>query len=268
MSDSLLKRVIVVLVEPQDPINIGATIRAMKNMGADKLRLVRPVAYDPFRLIGVAHDTHEIIESIEHFDSLAEAIGDCVRIAGFTARRRAARREIVNAADAADDLLGFAEQGNVAIVFGREDKGLANDDLDLAQRVVTIPTTDHASLNLAQAVLIALYELHTRANDATRKLAPPSKLTDPPTSERLEMLFADAYRALEAIAFFKTRNEEHVMRSLRSIIYRAQPDGRETDFLRAMSIEVLRTIDRERKGLGLRNSGVLTDDTDGGTDAH
>jgi tRNA/rRNA methyltransferase/tRNA (cytidine32/uridine32-2'-O)-methyltransferase len=97
-------------------------------------------------------------------------------------------------------------------------------------------------------VLIALYELHTRANDATRKLAPPSKLTDPPTTERLELLFTDAYRALEAIDFFKTRNEEHVMRTLRSLVYRAQPDSRETDFVRAVSIEVLRTIDRVRKG--------------------
>ncbi len=247
MPESRLNRIRVVLYEPQDPINIGATVRAMKNMGVSHLRLVRPVAYDPSRLIGVAHDTHEIIEAIEHFDTLEAAIADCVRVAGFTARRRAARREIVTPAEAAEDLLGFAEQGSVAIVFGREDKGLSNEALDLAQRVVTIPTTDHASLNLAQAVLIALYELHLRADDATRKLAPPSKLTDPPTSERLEMLFADAYRALEAIAFFKTRNEEHVMRSLRSIIYRAQPDGRETDFLRAMSIEVLRTIERERR---------------------
>lgn len=247
MPESILRNVRVVLVEPQDPINIGATIRAMKNMGADKLRLVRPVAYDPYRLIGVAHDTEEIIEGIEHFDTIEDAIKDCVRVAGFTARRRAARREIVNASAAADDLVTFAEQGSVAIMFGREDKGLPNEALDLAQRVVTIPTTDHASLNLAQAVLIALYELHLRANDATRRLEPPKKLTDPPTSERLEMLFSDAYRALEAIAFFKTRNEEHVMRSLRSLIYRAEPDGRETDFLRAMSIEVLRTIDRERK---------------------
>jgi tRNA/rRNA methyltransferase/tRNA (cytidine32/uridine32-2'-O)-methyltransferase len=250
MSESRLSRVRVVLYEPQDPINIGATIRAMKNMGVSQLRLVRPVAYDPYRLIGVAHDTQEIIEAIQEFETLESAIGDCIRVAGFTARRRAARRGIFTPAQAADNLLSFTEQGSVAIVFGREDKGLPNEALDLAQLVVTIPTTDHASLNLAQAVLIALYELHLRADDATRALAPPSKLTDPPTSERLEMLFADAYRALEAIAFFKTRNEEHVMRSLRSIIYRAQPDSRETDFLRAMSIEVLRTIDRERRAAG------------------
>jgi len=248
--ESKLQNAVVVLYEPLDPINIGATIRAMKNMGVSQLRLVRPVAYDPSRLIGVAHDTHEIIEAIQHFDTLEAAVADCVRVAGFTARRRAARRGIVTPAQAADDLLEFAEQGSVAVMFGREDKGLPNEALDLAQKVVTIPTTDHASLNLAQAVLIALYELHLRADDATRTLAPPSKLTDPPSSERLEMLFADAYRALEAIAFFKTRNEEHVMRSLRSIIYRAQPDGRETDFLRAMSIEVLRTIERERRAAG------------------
>jgi TrmH family RNA methyltransferase len=244
---TLLQRVIVVLVEPLDPINIGTTIRAMKNMGAEKLRLVNPVAYDPYRLIGVAHDTHEIIEGIEHYDSVQAAVGDCVRVAGFTARRRAARRGIINAAEASDDLLQFAGEGNVALMFGREDKGLPNEALDLAQLVVTIPTTDHASLNLSQAVLIALYELHTRANDATRKLAPPSKLADPPTSELLEMFFTDARRALEAIAFFKTRNEEHVMRSLRSLVYRAAPDSREVDFIRAMSIEVLRTIDRVSK---------------------
>ena len=247
---SRLRQIKVVLVEPQDPINIGATIRAMKNMGVFQLRLVNPVAYDPFRLIGVAHDTHEIIEAIQHFDTVEAAIADCVRVAGFTARRRAARRGIVTPKEAAEDLIDFAEHGNVAVMFGREDKGLPNEALDLAQVVVTIPTTDHASLNLAQAVLIALYELHLRSDDATRMLAPPSKLTDPPTSERLELLFGDAYKALEAIAFFKTRNEEHVMRSLRSIIYRAQPDGRETDFLRAMSIEVLRTIDRERRSAG------------------
>lgn len=247
MSASRLEAVRVVLYEPQDPINIAATIRAMKNMGVDKLRLVRPVAYDPSRLVGVAHDTQEIIDAVEHFDDLRSALADCVRVAGFTARRRAAKRQVLTPRDAAADLLEFAEQGSVAILCGREDKGLPNEALDLAHTVVTIPTTGHASLNLAQAVLIALYELHVAAADATRRLAPPRKAADPPTSEQLELLYADAKRALTEIAFFKTRNDEHVMRSLRSIIYRAAPDGREVDLLRAMSIEVMRTIERERR---------------------
>jgi TrmH family RNA methyltransferase len=234
------------LYEPLDPINIGATVRAMKNMGARQLRLVRPVAYDPQRLIGVAHDTQEIIDGIEHFDDLESALADCVRVAGFTARRRAAKRAVVDPPTGAEDLLSFAPRGPVAVLFGREDKGLPNEALDLAHIVVTIPTTEHASLNLAQAVLLALYHLHVLSADATRQLAPPRKAADAPTSEQLEMLFADAHRALTEMRFFKTRNDEHVMRSLRSMVYRAAPDGREVDLLRAMAIEVLRTIDRER----------------------
>jgi|SRR5688500_14632495 len=246
MSSSRLSNVRVVLYEPLDPVNIAGAVRAMKNMGVHRLRLVRPVAYDPGRLIGVAHDTEEIIDAIEHFDDLETAISDCVRVAGFTARRRAAKRQVLNPPDAATDLLAFADSP-VAMLFGREDKGLPNEALDLAHTVVTIPTTEHASLNLAQAVLIGLYELHVAAADATRRLAPPRKAADPPTSAQLEMLFSDAHRALTEIAFFKTRNDEHVMRSLRSLIFRAVPDGREVDLLRAMALEVMRTIERERR---------------------
>ncbi len=244
---SRLSAVNVVLYEPQDPVNIAGCARAMKNMGVSRLRLVRPIAYDVQRLIGVAHDTIDIVESIQHYDTLDEALVDCVRIAGFTARRRAAKREVVTPEIAASDVLSFTEYGPVALLFGREDRGLPNDALDRAHVVVTIPTTEHASLNLAQAVLIALYELHLASGDATRELAPPKKLAEAPTTEQLENLFADASRALEAIAFFKTRNEEHVMRSVRSLVFRATPDGREVNFLRAMAIEVLRTIDRVKR---------------------
>ena len=244
MTESRLSPVRVVLFEPQDPVNVAATVRAMKNMGVSRLRLVRPVAYDRSRLSGVAHDTAEILDAIEHFDDLQSAIGDCVRVAGFTARRRAAKREVLSPMSSARDLLEYSSHGPVALLFGREDKGLPNDALDLAHVVVTIPTTMHASLNLAQAVLIALYELHLAAADATRKLAPPRKAADPPTSAQFDLLFSDAETALREIAFFKTRNEEHVMRSLRSIVFRAAPDGRELDLLRAMAIEVVRTIER------------------------
>lgn len=243
-SATRLSAVRVVLFEPQDPVNIAAAVRAMKNMGVSQLRLVRPVAYDPLRLAGVAHDTLDIIEAIQTFDNLPSAVADCVRVAGFTARRRAAKREVVAPGQAAADLLEFGKNGPVALVFGREDKGLANESLDLAHLVVTIPTTHYASLNLAQAVLIALYELHLASADATRVLAPPRKAANPPTSSQFDLLFADAHRALEEIAFFKTRNSEHVMRSLRSLVFRAAPDARELDLLRAMSIEVVRTIDR------------------------
>src|SRR3954465_11418536 len=255
-SSSILSAVRVVLYEPQDPVNIAATIRAMKNMGCANLYLVRSVPYDPWRLEGIAHDTGDIIERIKDCDTIEEALDGCVRVAGFTARRRAAKRDLTTPRAASAELLDFAREGPVAVLFGREDKGLPNEILDRAHVVVTIPTTNHASLNLAQAVLIALYELHLPAPaelpppaaDATRPLAPPRKDAPPATSEEYEKLFADTERGLYAIDFFKTRFHEHIMRSVRTLFYRAAPDSRELALLRAIFIEIVRTIERVTRG--------------------
>jgi len=244
MAESLLSSVVVVLYEPQDPVNIAGTIRAMKNMGIGRLRLVRPVEYEAVRLEGIAHGTMDLIERIEHFDSFDEAVADCVRVAGFTARRRAAKLRVVDPKAAAAELLAVANEGPVALAFGREDSGLPNAVLDRVYTTVTIPTTGHASLNLAQAALIGFYELHLAAADATRTLAPPRKDAPPPTNEQLEQFFADAERSLSAIEFFKTRYPEHIMRTLRSLTFRAAPNARELSLVRAMAIEVVNFLSR------------------------
>jgi tRNA/rRNA methyltransferase/tRNA (cytidine32/uridine32-2'-O)-methyltransferase len=220
----------------------------MKNMGCSDLYLVRSVEYDPWRLEGIAHDTGDIIERIRNCETIDEALEGCVRVAGFTARRRAAKRDVTTPRVASGELLSFAREGPVAVLFGREDKGLPNEILDRAHIVVTIPTTNHASLNLAQAVLLAVYELHLTAADATRALAPPRKDAPPATDEDYEKLFADTERALQAIEFFKTRFHEHIMRTVRTLFYRIAPDARELAMLRAIFIEVVRTIDRITKG--------------------
>lgn len=236
----------VVLYEPQDPVNIAATVRAMKNMGVGDLRLVAPKAYDASRIEAVAHGTADIVARIRHHDTLDEAIADCVRVAGFTARRRTAKRTIVDPAEAAGDLVRFATDGPVALVFGREDKGLPNSALDRAHLVVTIPTTEHASLNLAQAVLIGLYELHRASPGVTRDLPPARKDAPPASAEQYERLFADVHRSLDALDFFRTRNPELILRTGRSLAYRAEPDAREIELIRAMAIEVVRALDRTR----------------------
>jgi TrmH family RNA methyltransferase len=244
MTESRLSAVRVVLYEPQDYVNIAATIRAMKNMGVSQLRLVRPVEWDPYRLEGIAHGTQDLIDRIETFPDVEDAVADSVRVFAFTARRRAAKFRIIEPREAAVQALEFAEHGPISLVFGREDTGLPNDVVERAHAVVTIPTTNHASINLAQAVLIALYELHLSAGDATRVLPPARKEAPPPTADELEMFFEDAARALERIQFFKTRYAEHIMRSLRAMITRADPDARELMLLRAIFIEVVRYIDR------------------------
>ena len=244
MTETLLDAVRVVLYEPQNHINIAAVVRAMKNMGVGTLRLVRPVEYDPIRLEGIAHDTNDIIERIEHFDTLEAALADCVRVAGFTARRRAAKRKVLAPREAAPELLSFAQEGPVALLFGREDAGLPNEALDQAHLIITIPTTNHSSMNLAQSAVVALYEFHLAANDATRALRPPRKDAPASRQEEYELFFADAERALRSIEFFKTRFPEHILRSLRSLAFRAAPDSREISFMRAVAIEVVRYLDR------------------------
>ena len=246
---SRLDHVVLVLNEPQDPINIAATIRAMKNMGVRHLRLVNPVQYDPWRIEGVAHGTRDLVDQIAHFGSLQSALADCVKVAAFAGKRRAVRWAIATPREMASQLIETAGEGKVALLFGQEDHGLPNEALDLAQLLVHIPTTEHSSLNLAQAVMVALYELHLAAGDATRVLAPPKKETPPAEQAEWEQTYVDLEKALAEIRFFRTRNQANVMRSVRSLLARAEPDGRELMLVRAMGIEVLRTLDRIRKGL-------------------
>lgn len=239
-----LSGVRVVLLEPQDPVNIAAVVRAMKNMGIAELRLVRPVEYDVTRIELVAHSTRDVAERIRHFETLDEALADCVEVAAFTARRRAAKRRVFTPREVAPALLESARRGPVALLFGREDSGLPNDALDRAQLIVTIPTTEHKSLNLAQAVLIALYELHLVAPDVSRVLAPPRKDAPAASGAEYERYFGDVERALGEMDFFRTRNPELILRTVRSLTFRATPDARELQLLRAMALEVVKAIRR------------------------
>ncbi|MGA0920733.1 MAG: RNA methyltransferase [Gemmatimonadaceae bacterium] len=246
---SLLDAVTVVLNKVQDPVNIAGTVRVMKNMGLSDLRLVQPVAYDPWRIEGVAHGTRDLVERIRHFDTLEAALADCVRVAAFGAKRRAHRWPVTTPRELAPRFLAAAPRGRVALLFGQEDHGLPNEAIDLAHVMVTIPTTEHASLNVAQAVLVAAYELHLAAGDATRTIARHKHHAALPKHEEWERALGDIDRSLAAIAFYRTRNSEHIMRSVRSLLNRAGPDSRELTLVRAMAIEVLRTIDRVKRGL-------------------
>ena len=246
---SALENIVVVFHRPQDPVNIAGTVRVMKNMGLADLRLVQPVAYDPWRIEGVAHGTRDVVDRIEHFESLSEALADCVYVAAFAGKRRAHRWPLTTPRALAKVALAKATEGRVALLFGQEDHGLPNDAIDQAQVLCTIPTTEHSSLNLAQAVLVVAYELHLEVGDASRTLARHKHHAALPKHDEWERALADIDRCLAAIAFYRTRNPEHIMRSVRSLLNRAGPDSRELTLVRAMAIEVLRTIDRVKRGL-------------------
>ena len=235
---------VVVLHRPRDLVNIASVIRIMKNFALRDLRLVAPAEYDAYRVEGIAHKTGDVLKRVVVFDALDQALADCHHVVGFTARQRSAKRNAQRPREAAGDILAVSEATLVALVFGPEDKGLTNDELDRCHRIVTIPTSaDYASLNLAQAVAVMAYELFLARG--TPPLKPPRRAAEPATQEQLERLFADAHQALEAIDFFKTRNPEPVMRTVREILHRTPLDAREVELARAMCIEAAKRVRRE-----------------------
>ena len=245
MSESRLDRIRVVLLETQNLVNVATVMRAMKNMGVNDLRLVNAgVEVDGWRIQGIAHDTGDILGRTQQHATLDEALNDCVLVAAFTARHRSARWEVTTPREVSGRLLDSTDDGPVALLFGREDRGLPNEALDRANVHVTIPTSNYASLNLSQAVMVTLYELHLAAGDATRARKPPRKDAPPPEAVELERFHADAEAALRAIEFFKTRYPEHVLRTVRSLVARADPNARELSLMRAMAIEVVKNLER------------------------
>jgi tRNA/rRNA methyltransferase len=152
---------IFILVEPAVPENIGASARALKTMGFNKLRLVNPCNFRNAEAKKLAHGSHEILENAMVFGSLAEAAGDCHFVVGTSAKHRRVKHDYFQITEVAD-LIRSKESiiNKVGIVFGREERGLENDELKFCDIVSYIPMkTVYPSLNLAQAVMIYAYEL-------------------------------------------------------------------------------------------------------------
>lgn len=222
-----LKDLVVVLYEPQDDINIGSVLRVAENFGVGTLRLVRPASADPSRILISAPRTQERIAEIQTFDTLEESLTDCLRVYGTTARSRRANMELASPPEVAAEMQSYP--GRVALVFGREDSGLPNDALDRCDVLVTIPTNpDYSSLNLAQAVLICVWEAFKASSGPATLASGGSEPEFPPASRgQVERMLVFAEEALESVEFFKGPNQPQVMRSVRSVFARAHIDERE-----------------------------------------
>jgi TrmH family RNA methyltransferase len=240
-----LDNIVVVLCRPQKLVNIAGTIRAMKNMGLSRLRLVRPAEYDPADIEGIAHRSADVLAATTLHASLDDALADAVYVAGTTARQRELALQQVTPRAAAPELLVRAERGPVALLFGSEDNGLTAEELDRCHCVLHIPTNpSYRSLNLAQAVLIVAYELWQAIDQPTRRA---SRAALPADAAQLEGLFEAMERALWGIEFFKSASSAVIMRRLRGLIHRAEPDAREAALLQAMALETLSFL--RRKGI-------------------
>jgi len=236
-----LERVRIVLVEPRGPINVGATARAMKNMGARELALVVPRC-PPLHphAITMAVAARDILSGARVFETLEEAIASSSLVVGTTRRKGKRRGHMLTPREAAEEILRVAQTQRVSLLFGPEDRGLSHRELDLCQEVVTIPADErYGSLNLAQAVMIVLYELRLAAHPPTpqdRKLA---------TSEELEAMYQHLEEVLSRIGFLHGDNPQRMMTALRRIFGRARLDAREVRIIRGILHQVEWALERE-----------------------
>jgi tRNA/rRNA methyltransferase len=216
---------VVVLVEPQLGENIGAAARAMGNFGLSRLRLVKPQQGWPNERARVmAAGADRILETAELFDTLEAAIADCHFVLATTARAHDQAKPVIGADEAARQAAPRVAAGEtVALVFGRERNGLENDEVGLADAIVTLPVNPaFASLNLAQAVVILGYEWFKRAGGGL-PFAMPRK-SPPAPKQQLLAFFRDLERELEAIEYFRPFEKRDTMiLNMRNIFTRMQP---------------------------------------------
>jgi tRNA/rRNA methyltransferase len=248
---------IVVLVEPQLGENIGAAARAMGNFGLQRLRLVKPrQGWPNAKATVMAAGADAILATAQLFETLEAAIADCTMVLAATARAHDQAKPVVGA-DAAARLMAedLARGEEVAILFGRERNGLENEEIALADRIITLPVNPaFASLNLAQAVVIIGYEYFKHAAGAALPFEMP-KRSPQAGKQQLAAFFATLERELERVEFFRPPEKRATMTiNLRNIFNRMNPTQQDIQTLHG----VVTALVAGRKGPA--KGGILTGD--------
>lgn len=222
----------IILVGTTHPGNIGAVARAMKNMGLHDLKLVNPRYFPHEDATARASGAEDILADATVVGSLDEALTDCVFVAGASARSRAIAWPCMQPRECAERLHAENARGDVAVVFGPEKSGLTNEDLDRCHTLLTIPTNPQfSSLNLAMAVQIICYELRLLQHIAE---VPGDPEAPPATSQELEHFYAHLETVLEDSGFLDPANPRLLMRRLRRLFFKAEPDKNEINILRGI----------------------------------
>lgn len=232
---AILDRIRIVLVNTSHPGNIGAAARAMKIMGLTRLYLVEPRTEFPhqksvWRAVGAA----DLLERAIVVTTLDEAIADCGLVVGTSARERRIPWPVEDARVAAVKIVDTAEANNqVAIVFGREDRGLSNEELHKCQFHLSIPTSDsYSALNLAAAVQVVSYEVQMAWRGRQDQPGVEKWDVTYATADDLERLLAHYEEVMTALEFYDPENPKQLMTRLRRLLLRARLDKMEINILR------------------------------------
>ncbi|MGD9660998.1 MAG: tRNA (cytosine(32)/uridine(32)-2'-O)-methyltransferase TrmJ [Porticoccaceae bacterium] len=237
METDILNQVRVVLVDTTHPGNIGGAARAIKNMGLSQLWLVSPKEFPADRALWRAANATDILDKAVVVETLDEAISGCGMVVGTSARNRSIPWPLLNPRECGRKVISEARAHQVAMIFGREDRGLTNDELQKCTYHVHIPANpEYSSLNLAAAVQVLCYEVRMAAlEDASGDLPdlnewdiPPAKIDD------IEMYFQHLEQALVDIGFHDRGNPRQTMTRLRRLYGRIRLDEMELSILRGV----------------------------------
>ena len=217
----MLDNFVVVLVNPRFPENIGMAVRACVNMGVSELVVVNPQMWKLDRIQSLATPKGiGLVERLRVVDTLAEALQDVHHVYGTTARTGGWRREILTPERVAPLMTEqLAEGGRVAVIFGREDRGLTNEETEVCDQLITIPTNpDASSLNLAQAVLIICYECFKQAKTSPFRPEGGGAESRLCTHEERETMIATMRDTLLRIDYLRSDNPDYFMLPVRRFL--------------------------------------------------
>jgi len=244
----------VVLVNTSHPGNIGASARAMKNMGLSRLALVQPVEFPSGVAVGRAASALDILENTTVHESLPEAIADCGLVIGASARSRKIPWPVLLPEQCAEKVLQDCQRNRVALVFGREDSGLTNEELQLCHFHVQIPAAEqYSSLNLAAAVLVICYELRRCAMRMAEDRPPTDEEywdIEKATGEQVEQFYQHLENVLVRLDFHNPDNPRQLMQRMRRMFSRIRLDSMEMNILRGILTHIEFHLDNPEPGGG------------------
>ena len=241
----------IVLVNTSHPGNIGAAARGMKNMGLKKLVLVNPEEFPSGSAVARSASAVDVVENAVVVDSLKSAISGCGLVIGASARSRKIPWPMLDPSGCAEKVLKEHHANKVALVFGREDSGLNNEELQLCHYHVQIPSNPEcSSLNLATAVMVISYEI-AKLRTVMNQIAVPEEddFWDQPKStiDDLERFYEHLERVLIAVRFHDPENPRQLMQRIRRLFGRIRIDEMEMSVLRGILSNVEWHIDKKNK---------------------
>ncbi|ABM24694.1 MULTISPECIES: tRNA (cytosine(32)/uridine(32)-2'-O)-methyltransferase TrmJ [Shewanella] len=241
----MLSNIRVVLVGTSHPGNIGSTARAMKTMGLSTLYLAEPRVEPDGQSIALAAGASDILKHLVKVDSLAEAIADCSLVIATSARSRTLDWPMLEPREAGQKLVTESVTGPVAIVFGRENHGLSNEELQQCTYHVAIPANpEYSSLNLAQAVQIICYETRVAHLAGIESAQEP---TEYPLAADQERFFVHLENTLFSTGFIIKNHPGQVMTKLRRLFSRARIESQEMNILRGILTSIDKVVSNKQK---------------------